>query len=327
MKSRLVAFLTVILAFFCLTNAYGYEFPEGSVQGLPQNLIVMDENGHSPDDGELYIYIENMIPYEVYKKNITIMNARDDAVYAVYMAAEPNYNKGDIDLLGETLCRLYLDGSLIYEGLVNGDGEPNMRETPLDLGGVYNSGESRRLYAEFVWQPDFNEESDTDNAYHGEVSFNWIFSASVTEPTTGSPSKTTSGGGGGGGGKIHKSEGNTNTASESETSLSVNPNPSSPDISEPEEPDEPDEPEGPEEPDEPLTEAFTEETTEGVIERLVGKIPIIPEDVKTGYKDELVLFVKGAVCAFGLAAVLLALIIHKSLKLKRHKSKGEEAKL
>jgi hypothetical protein len=150
MKKIVCTILTILLL---AMPVYGdvHQLPNGSVQGLPQNLIVMDEDGNSPKDGQLYIYIPNMLPQEVYTKDVTIMNARDDAVYSIYMTATPNYNGGDIDLLNETQCKLYLDDKLIYQGLVNGDGTPNMQTEGIDLGGVYQSGESRKLHAEFVW--------------------------------------------------------------------------------------------------------------------------------------------------------------------------------
>lgn len=310
-------FTALILTALTAVNAFAVTLPEGTVAGLPQNLIVMDENGNSPENGELYIYIDNMIPNEVYTKDITVMNGRDDAQYAIYMTAEPNYSKGNVDLLAETVCRLYLDGALIYEGRVDGSGSPNMQSEALDLGGVLASGESRNLRAEFQWVTDMNWSYDEEygNAYYGEVSFIWTFYASIpTETTTESggsgggttPEKTTtSSSSGGGSGSSYTPEGNVDTSPPKE-------------LTEPPAHDYEgiiDEGSGTEITEETVSEAATEGAVERATHWVLKRIPI-PDDVKTGYFSEIVFYVKLAVCAFGAAAVILAVIIYKRLRLR-----------
>ena len=340
--------LIALLAAVCFTSAaWGYTLPEGSVQGLPKNLIVMDENGNSPNDGELYIEIENMIPHEVYTKDITVMNARDDAQYSIYLMATPNYNEGDIDLLGETSCKLWLDDKLIYDGLVNGHGTPDISSSGVDLGGVYKSGESRKLHAEFVWNATGNEVNDTDNSYYGVVSFHWIFYAQVS-----APSDNPGGGGGGnhgGGGGGYRNPSKT-PSSETETQKTVDGdtdegNPDSPKNTENDnsndnndtnndsdsnvnnEPGEEHENEdsstpadSPNSPDQSIDKGKDKSIPDKIADKIVKKLPFIPEDVKTGYYSELVFYVKLAAGAFGAALLLLAVIIHKMIKLKKLKS-------
>lgn len=331
MKKLFILILMAVTAFNF--NVYGYTLPDGSVQGLPQNLIVMDENGHSPDNGELFIHIENMIPFEVYEKDITLMNARNDAVYSIYMTATPNYSIGDIDLLGETVCRLWLDDELIYTGLVNGDGTPNMQENALDLGGVLKRGESRNLHAEFIWYAGLNEENDNDNSYYGEVSFHWTFFASVpTDPTPSDPS-----GGGGGGEHNPPPEDVVNKPGETVNSGDTPPNIPYPDIVPDDVPDN-----NPQDtPSDSVKEEYggddnptptphippKESTDEGedpsIIEDIINKIPVIPDDVKTGYMSQLVFYTKVAIVAFGFAFVIIILIIYNSIRLKRLKRNNQ----
>lgn len=306
-----------IISALMAVNVFAVTLPEGTVGGLPQNLIVMDENGYSPEDGELYIYIENMIPNEVYTKDIAVMNARQDAQYAIYMTATPNYNEGNIDLLGETVCKLYLDGDLIYEGLVNGDGTPNMQTEALDLGGVLKSGESRNLHAEFQWVTDMNWDpgENFENEYYGEVSFIWTFYASVPLDEEDEDDDDGGGGGSGGGGSGNKfyPEGNkdltppkTHTEPPTHDYEGIIDNGDDGYITH-------------DTPDEAVTETTTSDVTdEGIIEKIVDKLPI-PEDVKTGYYSDIVFYIKLAVCAFLAAAVVLALIIYKSVRLKQLK--------
>lgn len=325
-KSILLALLTVA----CITSeAWGYTLPDGAVKGLPSNLIVMDENGNSPNEGELYIEIENMIPYEVYTKDITVMNVRDDAQYSIYLMATPNYDEGDIDLLGETRCRLWLDDSLIYDGLVNGHGTPDIRNSGVDLGGVYKSGESRNLHAEFVWNATGNEENDNDNSYYGIVSFNWIFYAQISKPSN------NRGGGGGGGYRDPTKE--PSDEIETEKTIEVNTEEGKSEIPKNtennnddtgydnddkinEEPDKEDTNIPADNSEESVDKDTDKSVTDKIADKIVNELPFIPEDVKTGYYSELLFYVKLTVTAFGAALVLLAVIIYKMFKLKRLKS-------
>lgn len=172
MKKITAALLTAAAILFGgIMPAYAEALPDGSVQGLPENLLVMTEEGDPAPDGELYIDIADMSPGELYTKKITVMNLRQDAEYRIFMRAEPNYEEGDINLLDETVCRLFLDGKLIYIGKVDGTGEPNLKEG-IDLGGVYKSGDMRVLQADFLWTPE-------GTGSYGLVSFHWHFYAEV----------------------------------------------------------------------------------------------------------------------------------------------------
>ncbi len=311
----------LIAVIFASVNAFAETtLSDGSVKGLPQNLIVMDEDGNSPSDGELYIHIEDMIPGELYTKNITIMNARSDKSYNIYMKATPNYTDGNIDLLNETICRLYLDNKLIYEGLVNGDGTPNMQTDGIDLGGVYNTGESRTLRAEFLWDVSGETQNYMNDAYtydfYGEVSFHWIFYAEVPADDNDDGGSSVVFGGGGGTKKttetaLSNSDDTDNTDVSDDDTNNTDVSENTDDISE----DDTDNIDvSTDDSDEDSPSIITE-----ITETIIDNLPFIPEDVKTGYHSELVFYIKIAAAAFAAALVIVIITAFKVKKLNRLK--------
>jgi hypothetical protein len=323
-----------VLVLTNMVNAFAYSFPDGSVQGLPQNLVVMDENGHSPnsENGELYIYIDSMLPGEVYTKDITVSNFRDDAVYTVRMRATPNYTRGNIDLINEVECKLYLDDSLIYQGRVDGDGTPNMQTNGIRLGDKYEVNESRKLHAEFVWNiTDETSElmatyAGEDSGYYGEISFNWIFSAEVILPGSGTSSGLA---------MVNTPMSNTG---ENTGNVPGHPQdePASPAL--PNEEDVSNTPDTDIENDNSITPIVSDSTEDvpnidkqtqtykkidKLITNVVGKLPFIPEDVKTGYQSEIVFYTKVLAVTAVVALGILAAIVCKCRKLKRLKCLDE----
>lgn len=314
--------------------------PEGFVKGLPENLIAMDENGYSPDptNGEIYISIPDMIPGELYTKDISIMNLRDDAEYKIYMTATPNYSEGNVDMLNETQCKLYLDDELIYEGLVNGDGTPNMQQNGLDLGGLYKSGVSRKLHAEFIWNWSGKTTYDLPDksSYYGEVSFYWSFYAQI--PESSNPSNSSGGGSSSGAGVVKRptketeiekntevsvdmpnKETDTETGSENVTSDVFDvpaDNTSTPDNNSDSQGDGlvPNDIENIEN-----IENSEPSIIDKAIDKVIDKIPVIPEDVKTGYHSEIVFYTKVALTALVIAILIVSLITYKLIKLNKVK--------
>ena len=301
------------------------KMPEGFVKGLPEDLISMDENGYSPDpeNGEIYVYIPDMVPGELYTKDISLMNLREDGEYRIYMTATPNYTKGNVDMLNETQCRLYLDNRLIYQGLVNGDGIPDMQQNGLDLGGLYKSGISRKLHAEFIWNWSGKTTYDLEekNSYYGEVSFYWTFYAQVSE--SGNPSN--SGGSGGVAGvtkpdKEPETEKYTNAITDNiemqtETEdITIDVNIPS-DYSEHRDNDSDSHGDSVSPEDNEKIENYEPGIIDKAVDKIVDKIPLIPEDVKTGYHSEIVFYTKIAITALGIAFLIVLLIIHKMIKL------------
>ena len=210
---KLIAFLltAVLLMSMSVMTAYADELRAGTVAGLPEKLVVLDDNGNSvSENGEYFFEVQDMTPGENYVKNIQIMNLREDASYHIYFNAQPMAKYGDIDLEEECVLTLYLDERVVYQGKVTGDGVPDVRDEPLDLG-KYGPGESRVLRAEIVWNATFSEGGAIDEGHRiydfngvkvvrektgkthieGEVIFKWIFTAVGDAPTPGGESSGT----------------------------------------------------------------------------------------------------------------------------------------
>lgn len=151
--NKLLAVMSVAALFLCsAVNAFAEELPDGSVKGLPENLVILDNNGDSPHNtGEYYFEVLDMQQGTTYTKNIQVMNLRgDDKSIHVYFTARPLTNEGEIDLENECKCDVYLDDNLIYNGKVTGEGTPDIRDDSLDLG-VYTPGQARKLKVDIVW--------------------------------------------------------------------------------------------------------------------------------------------------------------------------------
>ena len=208
MKLRFNKILSVLFAAAFLSAQWipvnADKLAVGSVEGLPEKLVVLDDKGNSvSDNGEYFFQVENMKAGETYTKKIQIMNLREDATYAIYFNAQPIDKSGEINLENECDCRIHMNDSLVYYGKVTGEGEPDIRDKALYLGD-YNPGESRVMTVDITWVDagnnggaidhgarvvDYNgtsvvREESGKKHIEGETTFKWIFTASVTESST-----------------------------------------------------------------------------------------------------------------------------------------------
>ena len=216
MKKRthnLISVLTAAVLFIgSYITAYSATLEDGSVKGLPERLVVLDDDGNSVSDkGEYFFEVEGMKANEVYTKNIQIMNLREDASYDIWFSALPIGSKGEIDIENECVCSIYLDGEKVYSGKVTGEGSPDIREKPLNLG-TYAPGDSHAMKVDIVWKPaEYGSEIDNGARLYdykgktvlregsgikeisGETVFKWIVSAAVkTTSATGDEPQTSS---------------------------------------------------------------------------------------------------------------------------------------
>lgn len=353
-KYLLFPFLCISL----LTPAYAGALPDGSVRGLPQNLIVCDEKGDSVSaDGRYYIHVEDMQPGVVYTKDISVMNLRQDAVYRVYMTMAPNHTEGTIDLENEVEVKLYLENSLVYTGDVNGNGTPDMQNTPLDLGGIYNSGDTRHLRAEFVWnmtkatEEHIQAESDAGNKAFGAVDFDWIFSAQVREDENspddhGGDNNDGGGSSGGGnkggstsdgGGKSHslnpppdRDKGGSDTDTDGHDSSGNTDDTNNGDVDDTNNggndnvDDQNRDNDGRDDNTDELGNNGSRNDFSGkgnivdqIADQIADDLPFIPEDVKTGYHSRIVFYVKVLLVSLLAALILIVLTIYKGIKLRK----------
>lgn len=201
--TRFILILCAVVLLLCSSiSAFAeVELPDGTVAGLPEELTVLDEDGKAvnSDTGEYFFEVEDMIPGEQYSKNIQIMNLREDKAYHIYFYALPVDKSGEIDLEQECTTTITLEGEQLYQGLVTGEGNVDMTDTPLDLG-LYEPGQSRTLSCSVTWNAgdsggfiDYGhkliDENGTtilrtgsgEDSIYGEVRYKWIFYAIVDE--------------------------------------------------------------------------------------------------------------------------------------------------
>ena len=203
MIKRVYKLISVVLAaalLFCMNvTAYAAEtLPDGSVKGLPECLVALDDKGQSvSDSGDYFFSVENMQAGETYTKKIQLMNLRDDASYKITFKAQPLTKKGEIDLENECVCEISLDGKEIYSGKVTGEGTPDIRDNALSLG-TYEPGESHVMKVDVKWNGtsaggfiDNGErivdisgttlvrEMSGQTEISGETTFKWVFYAEV----------------------------------------------------------------------------------------------------------------------------------------------------
>lgn len=198
-KLIFVVFAAVLI--FCMNvTAYAVPLSSGSVQGLPEKLVVLDENGQSAsENGEYFFIVENMQAGLTYTKNIQLMNLRDDASYKISFRAEPLTKSGEIDLENECSCEISIDGETVYSGKVTGEGTPDIRDNALSLGN-FEPGESHVMKVDVKWNGtsaggfiDNGErivdtggttvirEKSGQNEISGETTFQWSFYAQVED--------------------------------------------------------------------------------------------------------------------------------------------------
>jgi len=193
-----VLLTAILICSLCVTTVFADELRAGTVAGLPEKLVVLDDAGRSvSENGEYFFEVEGMQANEVYTKKIQIMNLREDAAYRIFFNAQRISTTGEINLEEECICTVYLDGAVIYKGKITGEGEPDIRETPLSLG-YYHSGESRVMQVDIVWPNDVDHgnfaidngarivdsngttivrEKTGKSHIEGETIFKWIFTA------------------------------------------------------------------------------------------------------------------------------------------------------
>lgn len=209
-KILLQLFVVALLCNFMLC-AFADELPKGSVEGLPEKLVVLDDNGQSvSDNGDYFFLVEDMEPNVTYTKNIQIMNLREDKSYRITFSAQPLSRSGEIDLENECECVISLDGSQIYSGKVTGEGTPDIRETPLDLG-VYTPSRFRRMSVSVKWNgtsvggfidngqrvvtnsgTEITRSMSGKTTIYGETEFKFIFCAEVTDSDVSEPTSDNS---------------------------------------------------------------------------------------------------------------------------------------
>ena len=200
LKKYIALLAAVILPLLLSISVCAEALPDGSVKLLPERLVVLDDSGRSvSDNGEYYFIVEGMEQLKTYTKHIQIMNLREDSAYHITMQAQPLYSLGDFDMEQECICEIIMGTKTIYTGKITGDGTPDMRNEPLDLGS-FAPGDSRTMIVNITWrgtdaggridnghvlvypggQETLRDSSGISKLY-GETEFKWIFHAEVAD--------------------------------------------------------------------------------------------------------------------------------------------------
>ena len=151
----------------------------GGTELLPPGLLIGDQDGISVDaHGYYYLDVRGLMPGDVVRKTVTIQNLshgdpgpEGKLPYSLSMTSEPLLSTGPVDLLDKVNLTLKLDGRVVYDGRVRGDGTPNMIEKALPLG-LYALGARKTLEITLRAAPDmqvYEEKSEAD--------FRWRFYA------------------------------------------------------------------------------------------------------------------------------------------------------
>lgn len=199
----ILSLATAVVLGLCLsvTTIMAAELPSGSVQGLPEKLVVLDDEGISASEtGEYYFEVEGMKVGETYVKKVQLMNLREDADYHMGLRFERMTTSGDFDLEEECMCEVLLDEKQVYSGKITGEGTPDIQDNALDLG-LYRSGDSHRLEVRIRWAgtkaggmidngrkvvdasgTTVEREASGVTELSGETTFKWIFTAKVELP-------------------------------------------------------------------------------------------------------------------------------------------------
>lgn len=212
-KKLITVLLAAVLSLLTVFAAAGETLPDGSVRLLPERLVVLDDSGRSvSDNGEYFFIVEGMEIHKTYTKKIQIMNLREDNTFRITMSAQPLFTEGEIDLQEECSCEILLGGETLYTGKITGEGSPDMRTVPLDIGS-YAPSDSRTLTVNITWNgteaggaldnghrlyhaggTDILREASGKSTIHGETEFKWIFHAEIDD-TVGQDTEEHSGGG------------------------------------------------------------------------------------------------------------------------------------
>lgn len=163
----------------CLLFFFGGSPLVHAVKALPPGMVIGDSDGlYANSEGEYYIDLENVLPGEVYEKEITIRSLDLEEPFSLGMLAEEVESSGSVDWKNHITLTLVLDGEEVYHGPLLGDSSRDWTKTPLELG-VCKYGTDKILKATFkidsaLTNEDLREQSNLD--------FYWTFVGTRDQP-------------------------------------------------------------------------------------------------------------------------------------------------
>lgn len=148
-------------------------------KALPPGMVIGDSEGvYATSEGEYYIDLVNILPGDVYKKEITIRSLDLEAPFSLGMLVEEIESTGSVDWKNHITMTLTLDGEKIYKGPLLGDNSKDWSKTPLELG-VCKYGTDKLMIAEFVVDSQLTNENLREDS---TLNFYWTFVRTKDQP-------------------------------------------------------------------------------------------------------------------------------------------------
>lgn len=158
---------------------------------LPPGLVIGDESGiYASSTGDYFVDLPEVMPGDVYTKEITIRSLDVEEPFELGLLVSEESATGSIDFNQHITLTLELDGTLLYQGPLLGDGSFDWRLQPLVLG-------TCSYGTDMILKATFEVSSDLSNADFQEASkllYLWTFVATknVTPPASSDSSDSTS---------------------------------------------------------------------------------------------------------------------------------------
>lgn len=147
MKKRMKKIIVClgVLAGLFFVNEEGF-----AIRNLPPGFLIGDSDGIAVDsDGSYYVHEEELMPGEIFTKEITLMNTEEgDRPYFLSIDVAPSEQEGAINFYEAITVVMQLDGEVVYEGDLIGNGSPDIQNDRLELG-KYAYGDKKELVVTF----------------------------------------------------------------------------------------------------------------------------------------------------------------------------------
>lgn len=178
--------ITIIGLLLCLLASFAGGDTVEAAKSLPPGMVIGDSDGmYATSEGDYYIDLVDILPGEVYEKEITIRSLDLEEPFSLGLLVEKIDSTGSVAWEEHITMTLTLDGEEIYQGPLLGDDSHDWTKTPLELG-VCTYGTDKLLTAVFTANSSLTNE---DLREKSTLNFNWIFVGTKDQPEEPKPSE------------------------------------------------------------------------------------------------------------------------------------------
>ena len=151
-----------------------------AAKALPPGMVIGDSDGmYATSEGEYYIDLVDILPGDVFEKEITIRSLDLEEPFSLGMLVEEIDSTGSVDWKNHITMTLVLDGKEIYHGPLLGDTSRDWSKTPLELG-VCKYGTDKIMHATFIIDSSLTNENLSEKS---TLNFLWTFVGTKDQPT------------------------------------------------------------------------------------------------------------------------------------------------